>query len=230
MPLTVRRYAQHFTVEEQSDNGFAWPPGGPEAWGEKCCGLACLRMILDHYGLPVPSQRRLLGEGLEQGAYTPNGWIHRGMVEIAGAHGLSGAAAPFTSAAQLQSIAEAGIPSIVSCTFRFPEDGRKGGHLVVFCGEVVKAGRRYATFADPSRWGAQHTELPAERFWASWTGRGVPLWPRDWPSERIADEVGPEVAGLLGISPQPDAFPQTDPLAQPDAFHQFDNVSVRGVR
>ncbi|WP_106982608.1 C39 family peptidase [Streptomyces megasporus] len=207
MPLAIRRYAQHFTAEEQSDSGFAWPPGGPEVWGEKCCGLACLRMILDHYGLHVPSQRQLLREGLELGAYTSNGWIHQGLVEIAGLHGLSGAAAPYTSTAQLQSLAEAGIPSIVSCTFRFPEDGSKGGHLVVFCGETVKGGGRYATFADPSRWGAHHTELPAERFWASWTGRAVSLWPQDWPASRIADDVGPDIASLLRISLRSEAIP-----------------------
>ncbi|MFD9160405.1 cysteine peptidase family C39 domain-containing protein [Streptomyces sp. NPDC059558] len=205
-PLPVQRYPQHFTAAEQSDTAFPWPSGGPEVWGEKCCGLACLRMILDHHGLPVPSQRHLLREGLEQGAYTPKGWIHRGLVDVAGLHGLSGAAVPFSFPAQLQSIAEAGLPSIVSASFRFPEDGRKGGHLVVFRGEAVKDGQRYAAFADPSRWGADHTELPAERFWASWTGRAVVLWPQDRPAAWIADAGGPDLADLLGISPGSEAL------------------------
>ncbi|MGW0538221.1 C39 family peptidase [Streptomyces sp. NPDC003032] len=203
MPLDVRRYAQHFTEEERADSGFVWPPGGPETWGEKCCGLACVRSILDHYGLPVPSQRQLLRQGLALGAHTSRGWIHRMLVEVARPYGLTGAAAPYTSAAQLRGVAEAGIPSIVSCTFRFPEDGRKGGHLVVFCGEAVRDDGRYVAFADPSRWGAHHTELPGRRFWASWTGRAVSLWPKDWPLARIADDVGPEVASLLRIRPRP---------------------------
>ncbi|MFC9227470.1 C39 family peptidase [Streptomyces decoyicus] len=203
MPLTMRRYPQHFTEEESADSGFAWPPGGPQTWGEKCCGLACIRSILDHYGLPVPSQRQLLREALALGAHTPQGWIHRGLVEAAGPYGLTGAAAPYTSPAQLRSIAEAGIPSIVSCTFRFPQDGRKGGHLVVFRGETVRDDERYVAFADPSRWGAHHTELTARRFWASWTGRAVSLWPKDRPLTQIADDVGPEAAGLLRIRPRP---------------------------
>lgn len=211
VPIAMRRYAQHFTAEERCADGFSWPSGGPEVWGEKCCGLACLRMILDRYGLPVPSQRQLLRQGLEQGAYTPNGWHHQGLVDVAAGHGLSGAAAPFGSTAQLQSVAKAGIPSIVSCTFRFPDDGRKGGHLVVFRGEVVKDGERYAAFADPSRWGAHHSELPAERFWTSWTGRAVALWPRDWPAARIADDVGPDVASLLGVSPGHDTVTVREP-------------------
>ncbi|GHH82955.1 hypothetical protein GCM10018793_43840 [Streptomyces sulfonofaciens] len=210
-PIAMRRYAQHFTAEERSDSGFTWPAGGPEAWGEKCCGLACLRMILDHYGLPVPSQRQLLRQGLEQGAYSPSGWRHQGLVDIAAGHGLSGAAAPFGSPTQLQSFARAGVPCIVSCTFRFPEDGRKGGHLVVFRGEVVKDGERYAAFADPSRWGAHHAELPAERFWASWPGRAVALWPSDWPVARIEEGVGPDVASLLGVPPGPDAVAVREP-------------------
>jgi hypothetical protein len=50
-------------------------------------------------------------------------------------------------------LAAEGTPSIISCTLRFPQDGRKGGHLVVFTGEFTQDGARHAGFADPSRWG-----------------------------------------------------------------------------
>ncbi|NEE34959.1 hypothetical protein G3M53_57235 [Streptomyces sp. SID7982] len=177
LPLEVRRYPQHFTSEERADAAFTWPAGGPDLWGENCCGLACLRMLLGYFDLAVPSQRSLLARGLELGAYTPKGWHHQGLVNLAEPYGLTGAAVPYDSPQSLQRLALLGIPTIVSVTFRLPEDGRKGGHLVLFLGETVHADRRQAAFADPSRWGAEHHEVPADRFWASWTGRAVVLWP-----------------------------------------------------
>ncbi|MCJ0875558.1 hypothetical protein [Streptomyces sp. AP-93] len=134
-------------------------------------------MLLDHFALAVPSQRHLLAQGLELGAYTPKGWHHQGLVNLADGLGLSGVAAHFDSPEPLQRLAQEGIPAIVSCTFTFPEDGRRGGHLVLFRGERIQLGQRVAGFADPSRWGALHDELPAERFWASWTGRAIILRP-----------------------------------------------------
>jgi ABC-type bacteriocin/lantibiotic exporter with double-glycine peptidase domain len=176
-PLRVRRYPQHFTEEERSDLDFAWPVGGPEEWGDKCCGLACLRMLCDYYRLPVPHQRELLHEGLSSQAYTPRGWTHQGLVQLAGRHGMTGLAEGLEDNEPLLRLAAEGAPSIISCTWRFPQDGRKGGHLVVFTGEFRQAGARHAGFADPSRWGAHHSSLPSSRFWASWTGRVISLKP-----------------------------------------------------
>lgn len=175
LPLQARRYSQHFTAGERADDGFVWPTGGPEEWAEKCCGLACLRTLLDYYGLPVPSQREMLVVGLHLDAYTPRGWDHRGLVRVAQEYGLTGYAEGYDDQSHLQRLAAGGTPSIISCTWQFPQDGRTGGHLVVFTGEFDRGGETYAGFADPSRFGVEHSWVPAERFWSSWSGRGIVL-------------------------------------------------------
>ncbi|MFI1974653.1 MULTISPECIES: cysteine peptidase family C39 domain-containing protein [Streptomyces] len=176
-PLAVRRFGQHFTPEEIADPSAVWPTDGPHEWGERCCGLACLRMLLDFHGLAVPDRLPLLHHGLALGAHTPKGWLHAGLVRLASEYGLQGHASAFPTPAPLQELARAGTPSIVSCSFRFPEDGRQGGHLVLFTGEFERDGEVYAGFADPSRWGADHAAVPAARFWSSWTGRAIVLTP-----------------------------------------------------
>ncbi|WP_327101424.1 cysteine peptidase family C39 domain-containing protein [Nocardia vinacea] len=177
LPLDVHRFPQHFTDDETDDPGFPWPDGGPQTWGDRCCGIACLRMLLRFHGLPVPLQRELLREGLATNAYaTGVGWTHAGLVALATRHGLAGTAEA-VDRSTLQGMAADGIPSIISCTWQLPEDGRQGGHLIVFTGEADRDGDTIAGFADPSRWGAEHSEVPARRFWASWTGRAIMLQP-----------------------------------------------------
>lgn len=178
LPLPIERYPQHFTPEETDDPRLNWPKGGPEIWGERCCGIACLRMLLRYYGQCVPSQHQLLRDGMTAGAYTDCGWLHQGLVELGGRYGLEGFAVGYRDQQPLQKLAIEGIPSIVSCTFRLPEDGRKGGHLVLFAGSFSTPKGQYVGFADPSRWGAMNRSVPATRFWSSWTGRAIILTPK----------------------------------------------------
>lgn len=42
-------------------------------WAPRMCGMACLRMALDCWGLPVPPSVPLVGEALEAGAYVRTG-------------------------------------------------------------------------------------------------------------------------------------------------------------
>ena len=42
-------------------------------WSGRACGLACLRMILDSRGLPVPPLMRLVERALEWKVYIPDG-------------------------------------------------------------------------------------------------------------------------------------------------------------
>lgn len=180
LPLPIERYPQHFALEEAGNSHLDWPRGGPGIWGDRCCGIACLRMLLRYYGQYVPSQHRLLWEGITGGAYTESGWLHHGLVEIGAKYGLEGFATGYRDQQPLEKLASEGIPSIVSCTFKFPEDGRKGGHLVIFAGSFNTSNGWRIGFADPSRWGATNRSVPAIRFWSSWTGRAIILTPRSW--------------------------------------------------
>lgn len=177
-PLDVPWFAQHFVEPDSWPGTHGLPHEGPEHWGHNSCGLACLRALCAFHGLPVPEQHQLLIDGLAADAYSPSGWVHQGLVDLARAHGLAGEARGFDDTAELVRLAEQGFPSIVSCTFRFPQDGRRGGHLVLFAGEFGTP-TRMAGFMDPSSWGRHQRVVPAERFWASWTGRAIVLQPEE---------------------------------------------------
>ena len=69
-------------------------------------------------------------------------------------------------------------PLIISVTEQFPEDGRKGGHLVVACG-TTDAGDDGPDilFRDPSAWGQDHDRVPFARLSASYSGRCITFAP-----------------------------------------------------
>lgn len=149
----------------------AGPAGGPAYWGPRACGIACAAALLTFHGRRTPTRHELLAEAVEHAAYTPAGWSHAGLARLLERHGLPAQARLVADPADLVAIASAGRPSIVSVTLGFPEDGQKGGHLVVFAGHLD--GGHLARFMDPSRWGRDHWLLPSSRFWASWTGRAI---------------------------------------------------------
>ena len=157
-----------------ADHGL--PDEGPTYWGPRCCGLASIRAILAFHGMNVPPAHEILLRALHRDIYTPRGWLHRGLVELAGDYGLDGAAVGYDDPGELVELAGRGFPSIVSCAYQFPPDGSRGGHLLVFAGES-RDGLPLASFMDPSAWGKAHRSAPASRFWASWSGRAILLHP-----------------------------------------------------
>lgn len=169
--LNVPRYPQRFETGD-------WPAGviidgeGPDYWSDRACGLACLRMIIAHFGKPVPSQYELLIQGLEQRAYSPQGWIHQGLAQLGERYGINASLVTVENGDQLQSILETMGPIIASVTLTFPEDGRRGGHLVVICGRH-KQPEPSVSFRDPSGWGASNSIVSEKRFFRSFSGRGI---------------------------------------------------------
>jgi hypothetical protein len=63
-------------------------------------------------------------------------------------------------------------PVIASVTLGFPEDGRRGGHLVVVCGFEERE-PRVVHVRDPARWGASRSSVGEARFLASFSGRVI---------------------------------------------------------
>ncbi|SDW37942.1 Peptidase C39 family protein [Marininema mesophilum] len=169
--LNIPRYPQRFEPHQ-------WPSGklqqgeGPEYWGNRACGLACLRMIIAHFGNHVPPQYELLTHALEQHAYSsPQGWIHKGLAKLGKKYGLSATPILIENSEKLQYVLETIGPVIASITHKFPEDGRKGGHLVVISGCHRES--ETISFRDPSRWGENHSSVSEKRFFSSFTGRGI---------------------------------------------------------
>ena len=69
-------------------------------------------------------------------------------------------------------------PVIVSVTEKFPDDGRKGGHLVVARGyHQTQPGDPDIFFRDPSGWGQTCDRVPLSRLAASYSGRCITFAP-----------------------------------------------------
>ncbi len=58
-------------------------------------------------------------------------------------------------------------------TERFPDDGRRGGHLVVARGYRNRPHEPDILIRDPSGWGQTTTGVPLSRVAASYTGRAI---------------------------------------------------------
>jgi hypothetical protein len=179
-PLPIPRFAQRFDPGRWADDGFASPEESGH-WSERSCGIACVRMCLAFRGLQPPAMAELLRDGLAIGGYTPRGWIHSKLAELAARHGLPGGRAVAADVGVLRGELAAGRPAIVSVTERLPEDGRRGGHLMVLAGVGADAsGGETAWFRDPAGWGAGVDRVPLDRLLASYSGRAV-VW-ADGPS------------------------------------------------
>jgi len=150
--------------------------GGVDEWSDRACGMAALRMILLAYGADAPVLTELVAAGVRDGALAGRGWVHAGIAAMAARHGVAAEAVP-AEAGDLPALLEA-APVIVSVTWGFPEDGRRGGHLVVARGTAAAAdGSTDVLIRDPSTWGQDHDRVPLERLAASYTGRCIAFTP-----------------------------------------------------
>lgn len=139
-------------------------------WSNRACGMAALRMILLAYGYETPTVTELVKLGVKEDALTDRGWLHAGIADLAGGFGLKGEAVP-VAAEDLTSRLNNG-PAIISVTEQLPQDGRKGGHLIVAHG-YEDGPDPVILFRDPSRWGQDHDRVPLSRLAASYTGRAI---------------------------------------------------------
>jgi hypothetical protein len=85
--------------------------------------------------------------------------------------GIAARACAVQGAGELYAALEQG-PVIASVTLGFPEDGRRGGHLVVVCG-FEEGELRLVHVRDPARWGESHSSVGEQRFLASFSGRVI---------------------------------------------------------
>lgn len=133
--------------------------------------------IASFHGKPVPTIFELLQEGVRLGHYTKRGWTHAGLAAIGGEYGFPGKAIPALTIEDLLTCLEfTGSPLIASVTRQFPEDGRRGGHLVVVTA-VDRGPMPRICCRDPASAGIRETRIPAARFFASFAGRII-VFPR----------------------------------------------------
>ncbi|MFI0718130.1 C39 family peptidase [Streptomyces sp. NPDC021224] len=153
-------------------------------WARRMCGVACLRMALDHWGLDVPPSVPLVRELEAAGAYVRNGEQVKGLIYrpfadyVAHRWGFHTEVAPELTFAEIrEEIAASRLVMIsVHPGVRTPEaePPSKGGHLVL----VVNADAEGVELNNPSGLpglSQQHARVSwatLERFYA---GRGVVL-------------------------------------------------------
>jgi hypothetical protein len=163
--------------EQQWPEGFRFDGEDRAYWSDRTCGLACLASIASFHGKPIPSIFELLQEGVGLGHYSSRGWIHAGLAAIGEAYGFPGKALPALTVDDLRFCLEyTGSPLIASVTRQFPEDGRRGGHLVVVTAVGSEPTPRICC-RDPAGAGMNESRIPAARFFASFAGRII-VFPR----------------------------------------------------
>ncbi|QUQ64476.1 cysteine peptidase family C39 domain-containing protein [Kutzneria sp. CA-103260] len=166
------RYSQRIDPESWPA-GFLLEDGNDAHWSTRACGLACLRSVLAFHGKTDIPLFTLLREAVAAGFYTERGLLHAGLATMAVARGVSAtamAAPDLTHVSQL--LHDTRAPLIASVTLQFPQDGRRGGHLVVVSA-LDDEPDPWICFRDPSTWGETNTRVPAARFAASYTGRVI---------------------------------------------------------
>ncbi|MFI1888289.1 glutamate ligase domain-containing protein [Streptomyces jumonjinensis] len=154
-------------------------------WSDRACGMAALRMILLAYGCEAPQVTDLLKTGVEKGILVDRGWVHQGIGDLAGSFGVPGRAEVVPADELIARLADA--PVIISVTEQFPDDGRRGGHLVVARGfEDEEGSDPVILIRDPSGWGQTHDRVPLSRLIRSYSGRAVTFPPLHQGGRRIA--------------------------------------------
>lgn len=149
--------------------------GDRAEWSDRACGMAALRMILLTYLGDAPPLTELVRHGVADGALTDRGWLHAGIARMAGEYGIPARAEAVPAQELPGRIAAA--PVIVSVADQLPEDGRKGGHLIVAHGCGGGSQDPDIFIRDPSCWGQQHSRVPLRRLTASYTGRAITFAP-----------------------------------------------------
>lgn len=151
-----------------------WALGDRIEWSNRACGLASLRMVLLAYDREAPTVTELLKLAVKHEVLTPRGALHAGIASLATDLGVPSTAEPVPVEelpARLDS-----APLIVSVTEQLPDDGRKGGHLIILRG--YEGGPDPTIhFRDPSAWGQEHDRVPLSRLAHSYTGRAITFAP-----------------------------------------------------
>lgn len=119
-------------------------PGEYQYWAGKVCGLACLKMILAHRGLPVPVTMSLVETALTWQVYIPEGDRVAGLIYqpfarwVAADYKIALEVATDLAAEDVAELASPGTPVIASVHkwIRWPDRDPPavGGHLVLVTG------------------------------------------------------------------------------------------------
>ncbi|MHB1118362.1 MAG: C39 family peptidase [Minisyncoccota bacterium] len=170
MKLSVQYYSQFLDVKDP-------------AWKLRACGIACLKMLLETEKVKTPSLDQMIQDGVALGAYGPSGWIHSGLIALAGKYGVNLSRAEWRTSdtkiadklnkegiAFLVAELRARRPVIVSAIRHFKEVDKF--HMVTLVGFKGRglgvAGFYYHDPDSLTREGGEHQFVPIETFRSAW--------------------------------------------------------------
>ncbi len=186
-------YPQNWDLRQWKELGF---DSCEEAdyWMWSSCGILCLKMAVDGFGQYrnkkelSPSIAEYIKLGVGEGGYThKDGWKHFGLAKLGERFGLEGKIADKISEKEMIKILENNGLIIVSIKAGFKTQKtlkervlfwkKYGGHLALVIGYALKNGKLHGFFV-------HHTAIKAdknwsrrlidkEKFWQSFTGRGI---------------------------------------------------------
>lgn len=146
----------------------------PVSWRKIGCGIASLAMLIDYYK-PAVAVDSLLEEGIANGAYIQDaGWSHAGLINLAKAYGLRGAAHSYAHLGMTEALATlqtavAEGPVMVSVHYTF-DPQNPIPHLVVVTG--VHEGKVY--YNDPAETSGDGS-ISIEQFQSAWKQRHIEI-------------------------------------------------------
>jgi hypothetical protein len=151
-------------------------------WASRVCGLACLRMVLDGRGLPVPLMIRLVERALAWKAYIRDGDRVEGLIYkpfadwVGHDFGISATVVPDLTLEQVRASASPATPVIASAHswVRWPDrtPPQTGGHLVLVTGAADGMLRLHNPSGLPGA-SQRDTRIAAADFARFFAGRGL---------------------------------------------------------
>lgn len=156
-------------------------------WAPRLCGIACLRMVLDHHGLAERRTVASLTHGaVDHRAYGPAGWAYAPLVAYARTLGLHGEIRAPYSVDEIAADLAAGRHPIVSVHPRVMRGelvrapaGERGGHLVLVLSVDEECGAPTVVVHNPNartRATQEAYRAPLAQFQAAFAGRGLVFW------------------------------------------------------
>jgi len=143
-------------------------------WSVRSCGLACASSAITYFtGIEV-SQITLFNQCVRNGGYSALGWKHVELANLISSYGIKAKASPLPIPTLLKLLSE-GYLIIASVTHKFPEEGSRGGHLILVYDVYQSDNQRFIRYMDPSAWGKNNTTVSFDRFCKSFTMNGIIL-------------------------------------------------------
>jgi len=108
-------------------------------WQTRACGIMALKMVLESLDYPTPSAKKMIIEGLKQGAYLAGiGWKHDGLADLAKFYGAKAKNYDWANLnlreAETELFKYLGHTPILASIFRQFNPNNTGGHLIVLIG------------------------------------------------------------------------------------------------